>query len=119
MPFKKNHNNSNNNRGKTRIREGSTAILQADQVEPSESIDSNSDSDALLVNEHDTIERTFPGHAFVFCRRIANYNHRQYITDDDDDGNIDIYTSPRVVPHKGGKGNMSEDKHSGNNGDDD
>jgi len=137
------------------MRGGSTAILQADKVEPSESIDSNGNSDALFVNEHDTIERTFPGHAFIFCRRIANYNHRQYIIDDDDDGNIDINTSPRVVhgenghtiflrrkkkqqsddelssssseredkgeveSHKGGKGNMSEDKHSGNNGGDD
>jgi len=155
MPFEKNHNNSNNNRGKTAMRGGSTAILQADKVEPSESIDSNGNSDALFVNEHDTIERTFPGHAFVFCRRIANYNHRQYIIDDDD-GNIDINTRPRVVhgenghtiflrrkkkqqsddesssssssqkedkeeieSHKGGKGNMSEDKHSGNNGGDD
>eukprot|EP00985_Skeletonema_marinoi_P029542 scaffold28191_cov76-Skeletonema_marinoi.AAC.1 len=154
MPFKKNHNNSNNNRGKTRIRGGSTAILQADKVEPTESIYSNGNRDALFVNEHDTIERTFQGHAFVFCRRIANYNHRQYIIDDDDDGNIDINTRPRVVhdenghtiflrrkkkqqsddessssssekedkeeveAHKGGKGNMSEDKHSGNNGGD-
>ncbi|KAK1737358.1 hypothetical protein QTG54_012225 [Skeletonema marinoi] len=101
MSFEKNHNNSNNNRGKTRIRGGSTAILQANKVEPSESIDSNGNSDALFVNEHDTIERTFPGHAFIFCRRIANYNHRQYIIDDDD-GNIDINTSPRVVHDENG-----------------
>jgi len=35
-----------------------TAILQADKVEPSESIDSNGNMDAFFANEHDTIERT-------------------------------------------------------------
>ena len=31
----------------------------------------------IYVNEHDAIESTFPGHAFVFCRRVASYEHRQ------------------------------------------
>mmetsp|Transcript_25380 Transcript_25380/g.41650 ORF Transcript_25380/g.41650 Transcript_25380/m.41650 type:complete len:756 (-) Transcript_25380:329-2596(-) len=41
--------------------------------------------DTLLVNEHDHIETTFPGHAFVFCRRVDyELGGEAGITADDD-----------------------------------
>ena len=73
VPIKNNHNNlSSKSRTKKRIRCGdSTSIAQTDEV----------DKDDFIVNEHDNIESTFPGHAFVFCRRISNnYNHLQHTT---------------------------------------
>ncbi|KAL7426770.1 hypothetical protein ACHAXM_000597 [Skeletonema potamos] len=53
--------------------------------------------DVLVVNEHDVIENTFPGHAFVFCRRVENiYNHQNRIVDD-------INSSPLIVHDDNGR----------------
>ena len=34
----------------------------------------NNNNDVLLINENDMIENTFPGHAFVICRKITRSN---------------------------------------------
>ena len=96
MPVMKN-NSSNKSTEESapaakRLRGGKTATIQVDESE--ENVSEDGDSDVRFVNEQDVIESTFPGHAFVFCRRIANYNHRNRIDDDDDD---DIKISTRVV----------------------
>ena len=43
----------------------------------------------LLVNEHDHIETTFPGHAFIFCRRVDNDTVARHTTDTSTNGNED------------------------------
>eukprot|EP00581_Thalassiosira_minuscula_P008123 CAMPEP_0183705310 /NCGR_PEP_ID=MMETSP0737-20130205/2455_1 /TAXON_ID=385413 /ORGANISM="Thalassiosira miniscula, Strain CCMP1093" /LENGTH=748 /DNA_ID=CAMNT_0025932447 /DNA_START=49 /DNA_END=2293 /DNA_ORIENTATION=- len=55
--------------------------------EPREQTISSSVNDTLntlLVNENDQIEKTFPGHAFVFCRRVP-YEQSERSTDDNND----------------------------------
>ena len=58
-------------------------------------------SNLLLVNEHDHIETTFPGHAFVFCRRVDNDTLVRQTTDtsnnDNDDRSDDSNEDTRVL----------------------
>lgn len=95
-PVQKNSDNDSKSELKSRMVEGHASIVQADDSEQNDN--SNGESDGLFVNEHDKIESTFPGHAFVFCRRIAYYDHGQTTTDNDDD----INSSPRVVENESG-----------------
>ncbi|KAL7533919.1 hypothetical protein ACHAXR_005527 [Thalassiosira sp. AJA248-18] len=52
---------------------GSLRGTSNDLMEQSQSLPHN-DTTTMLVSEHDTVETTFPGHAFVFCRRVE-YDH--------------------------------------------
>ena len=90
VPVEKILNNSTKSKTKSRIRGGNTSKGQTDEVV----------EDVFIVNEHDVIESTFPGHAFVFCRRIANSTQLQNITDDYNGD--DMNTSPRVIHDENG-----------------
>eukprot|EP00986_Skeletonema_menzelii_P004426 scaffold1492_cov187-Skeletonema_menzelii.AAC.3 len=90
VPVEKILNNSSKSKTKSRIRGGNTSTVQTDEVV----------EDVFIVNEHDVIESTFPGHAFVFCRRIANSDQLPNITDDNNGD--DMNTSPRVIHDENG-----------------
>jgi len=54
----------------------------------------------LLVNEHDHIETTFPGHAFIFCRRVDNdtvLHTTDASTNDNEDGSDDSNEDDSVL----------------------
>eukprot|EP00571_Detonula_confervacea_P004929 CAMPEP_0172319926 /NCGR_PEP_ID=MMETSP1058-20130122/39045_1 /TAXON_ID=83371 /ORGANISM="Detonula confervacea, Strain CCMP 353" /LENGTH=806 /DNA_ID=CAMNT_0013035071 /DNA_START=27 /DNA_END=2447 /DNA_ORIENTATION=- len=76
---------------------------------PSAAAAADDDDNMLLVNENDHIETTFPGHAFVFCRRVK-YDHSSGTaasTNDDGVGNEssrnDENEDPIVVNDDNGK----------------
>ena len=111
IPIQNNHDNflSSKSRVKKRARRGdNTSIDQSDEG------DTNDD---FIVNERDTIESTFPGHAFVFCRRISSYNYLQHTSDANDGNMVDTNTSPRVIHDENGHTIFLRRKKKEQNGD--